>query len=111
MTKFKKIIYILLIMIVYIILIFIQISPKIIFKGMVKKIPVQNRVYIYSGKNIRISKVDDRYTGIISPNVVELSPGTHEIKAEYKKGRIKEEHYFEPYNYPAGTKVIVIAEK
>ena len=111
MTKFKKIIYILLIMIVYMILIFIQISPKIIFKGMVKKIPVQNRVYIYSGKNIRISKVDDRYTGIISPNVVELSPGTHEIKAEYKKGRIKEEHYFEPYNYPAGTKVIVIAEK
>ena len=111
MSKFKKIFYILLIMIVYMILIFIQISPKIIFKGKVKNIPVKDRVYIYSGENIRISKIDDRYTGIISPNVIEVPPGTHEIKAEYKKGRKRGEHYFEPYNYPAGTKVIVIAEK
>ena len=109
MSKFKKIIYILLIMVIYLILIFIQITPKISFKGRVMGIPVKERVYIYPGKNISISKIDDRYTGIISPGVIELSPGTHEIKAEYKRGRVKGEYYFEPYNYPAGTKVTVTA--
>ena len=109
MIKFKKIIYILLIMVIYLILIFIQITPKISFKGRVMGIPVKERVYIYPGKNISISKIDDRYTGIISPGVIELSPGTHEIKAEYKRGRVKGEYYFEPYNYPAGTKVTVTA--
>jgi hypothetical protein len=109
MSKFKKIIYILLVMVIYLILIFIQITPKISFKGQVIGIPVKERVYIYPGKNISIAKIDDRYTGIISPGVIELSPGTHEIKAEYKRGRIKGEYYFEPYNYPAGTRVIVTA--
>ncbi|MCP1223254.1 hypothetical protein [Sebaldella sp. S0638] len=109
MSKFKKIIYILLIMVIYLILIFIQITPKISFKGQVMGIPVKERVYIYPDKNISISKIDDRYTGIISPSVVVLSPGTHEIKAEYKRGRVKGEYYFEPYNYPPGTKVIVTA--
>lgn len=111
MSELKKIIYILLIMVIYLILIFIQITPKISFKGQVMGIPVKERVYIYPGKNISISKIDDRYTGIISPGIIELSPGTHEIKAEYKRGRIKGEYYFEPYNYPAGTKVIVTASE
>ena len=109
MSKFKKIIYILLIMVIYLILIFIQVTPKISFKGRVMGIPVNERVYIYPGKNISISKIDDRYTGIISPGVIELSPGTHEIKAEYKRDGIAGEYYFEPYNYPPGTKVIVTA--
>lgn len=111
MSKVRKLIYILLIMLVYLILIFIQITPKISFKGRVIGVKDKDLVYIYSGKNIRLTKIDDYYTGIISPNVIELSPGTHEIKAEYKNGNVKGVYYFEPYNYPAGTKVIVVAEK
>jgi hypothetical protein len=72
-------------------------------------IPPKERVYIYPGKNISISKIDDRYTGIISPGIIELSPGTHEIKAEYKRGGTAGEYYFQPYNYPPGTRVIVTA--
>lgn len=111
MSKVKKLIYILLVMLVYLILIFIHITPKISFKGRVNGIEPKDRVYIYSGENIRLTKIDEYYTGIISPNVIELSPGVHEIKAEYKKGKTKGVYYFEPYNYPAGTKVIIVAKK
>ena len=58
MSKFKKIIYILLIMVIYLILIFIQVTPKISFKGRVMGIPPKERVYIYPGKNISISKIE-----------------------------------------------------
>ena len=110
MSKLRKLIYTGLIMFIYIILLFINISPKISFKKDVNGISPEERVYIYSSENIRILRVDDKSTGLITPNLIEVAAGTHELKVEYKKGKIKKEHYFEPYNYPAGRKVIVVGE-
>ena len=107
MNRGKKIVDIVIVMVMYLILIFFQISPKILFKDRIAGIPKKERVYIYPEKNISIIKIDDKFTGLIKPDVVELAPGTHEVQIEYKKGKVKEKYFFEPYNYPAGTKVTI----